>query len=133
MYIKKHLEMLEKALMRAHGSARKVSEQDMSLPGGEMQSLQEQHERRELLERRLSELRQLSEAGKIQLHEAWREAMLLSSEGKGKELPSPLKAKLVRQLDALGARISDLQQQSKRLRGRIHARLLLQSLSPEED
>jgi len=122
MCIKKHLKMLEKALAQTYELKRSPLKRSTSLQGGEMPSFQEKSERVEAFERRLLELRQLSEEQRAQLREILRRQRLLSasSEKKGGGV-------LAQEFTALEARISELQQQARRIRKQIHAVSLLQS------
>jgi len=118
--------MLEIALTRRCEPAKKPLEEAKSLLGGEMHSLQEKFEKMKLFERRLMELRRLSEAERAQLLEILRKQKLLSSSPGRKREGAP--SEFVQQFMSLSGRISELQQQTKRLREHIRSVSALQSL-----
>jgi|GEM_PF-2766752 len=92
-------------------------------------SLQKRRKRRKLFEKRLLELHQLSEAGRLKLHEAWREQSLLLGPQEAKQMPP----KLASQLGALEARILELKEQTQRLREHIHSFSALKELFPPKE
>jgi hypothetical protein len=71
------------------------------------------------------ELRQLSEAQRAQLREIWEEQRRCSSSGESKEEEA-------HQLVRLSARISELQQQTKRIREHIRLVAFLQNVLPHK-
>jgi len=119
MCIKKHLTTLGKALNRTYEPAKKLLEKGASLSGGEMHK----SEKLKLFEKRLLELRQLSQTERAELLEALKNQKLLSFTQKA-EADSEFSKKLL----ALEARISQLQEKNQRIRKSIHSLALLHSL-----